>query len=137
MNKKITVISNDPKRPQLLLAVAGAVEVFAVIHPERIILRGSKDQTMRQELVVTPRAEYPFEITEINAKNGVNIHYEMRTQETPEGRSYVIVVENTKTSPGKYYDTLLLSTDSEVKSKIPIHVYGTIAAGPKKKQPQP
>jgi hypothetical protein len=137
MNKKITVVSNDPKRPQLLLTVAGAVEVFATIHPQRVILRGSKGQTMRQELVVTPRTEYPFKITGINAKNGINIQYEMRTQETPEGPAYIIVVENTKTSPGRYYDTLLLSTDSELKPKIPVHVYGMIAAGSPKDPLQP
>ena len=134
MQKKITVFSNDPKRPQLMLTVAGAVELFADIHPERIILRGNSGQPMRQELVVKPRANYPFKITEVNAKNGVNIQYELKEQETPEGKSYIVTVENTKTSPGKYYDTLLLSTDSQLKPKIPIHVYGTIAKGQKEKQ---
>lgn len=134
MQKKITVFSNDPKRPQLMLTVAGAVEPFADIHPERIILRGNSGQPMRQELVVKPRANYPFKITEVNAKNGVNIQYELKEQETPEGKSYIVTVENTKTSPGKYYDTLLLSTDSQLKPKIPIHVYGTIAKGQKEKQ---
>lgn len=134
MQKKITVFSNDPKRPQLMLTVAGSVEPFADIHPERIILRGNSGQPMRQELVVKPRANYPFKITEVNAKNGVNIQYELKEQETPEGKSYIVTVENTKTSPGKYYDTLLLSTDSQLKPKIPIHVYGTIAKGPKEKQ---
>jgi hypothetical protein len=137
MKKRATVFSNDPKRPQLMLTVAGAVDVFADIQPQRIILRGSSGKVMRQELVVTPRADYPFKLTEINAKNGINIRYEMRTQETPEGKVYIIVVENTKTSPGKYYDTLLLTTDSALKPKIPIHVYGTIAAGPKEKTSQP
>ena len=134
MQKKITVFSNDPKRPQLMLTVAGSVEPFADIHPERIILRGNSGQPMRQELVVKPRANYPFKITEVNAKNGVNIQYELKEQETPEGKSYIVTVENTKTSPGKYYDTLLLSTDSQLKPKIPIHVYGTIARGQKEKQ---
>ena len=134
MQKKITVFSNDPKRPQLMLTVAGSVEPFADIHPERIILRGNSGQSMRQELVVKPRANYPFKITEVNAKNGVNIQYELKEQETPEGKSYIVTVENTKTSPGKYYDTLLLSTDSQLKPKIPIHVYGTIAKGQKEKQ---
>lgn len=134
MQKKITVFSNDPKRPQLMLTVAGSVEPFADIHPERIILRGNSGQPMRQELVVKPRANYPFKITEVNAKNGVNIQYELKEQETPEGKSYIVTVENTKTSPGKYYDTLLLSTDSQLKPKIPIHVYGTIAKGQKEKQ---
>lgn len=137
MKKKATVFTNDPKRPQLLLTVAGAVEPFADIHPERIILRGKSGQPMRQELVVTPRADYPFKVTEVNAKNGVNIQYAMREQETPQGKSYIVTVENTKTSPGKYYDTLLLSTDSAVKPKIPVHVYGTIAAGPKEEKQQP
>ena len=137
MKKNVTVISNDPKRPQLRLTVAGFVEVFADIHPERIILRGNSGQPMRQELVVKPRANYPFKITEINAKNGVNIQYELKEQETPQGKSYIVTVENTKTSPGKYYDTLILSTDSPLKPKLPIHVYGTIAAGPKAEQTQP
>jgi hypothetical protein len=137
MNKKVTVISNDPKRPRLLLTVAGSVEVFADIHPERIILRGKSGQPMRQELVVKPRDSYPFKVTEINAKNGVNIQYELKEQETPQGKSYIVTVENTKTSPGKYYDTLILSTDSPLKPKLPIHVYGTIAAGPKPEPTQP
>jgi hypothetical protein len=137
MKKKATVYSNDPQYPQLLLTVAGSVEPFADIHPERIILRGDSGQTMRQELVVTPRASYPFKVTDVTAKTGVNIRYEMREQVTPEGKSYVVSVENTKTSPGKYYDTLLLSTDSKLKPTIPIHVYGTVAAGPKKDAPQP
>ena len=137
MKKRVTVFSNDPKRPQFMLTVAGKVEVFADIKPQRIILRGNSGTVMRQELVVTPRAGYPFKLTDVKAKNGVNIRYEFREQETPEGKSYVIVVENTKASPGKYYDTLLLSTDSKLKPKIPIHVYGTIAAGAKEKKPQP
>ena len=137
MKKKITVFSNDPKHPQLLLTVGGPVEEFADIEPERIILRGNSGQPMRRELVVKPRAAYPFKITEIKAKNGINIQYELKEQETPEGKSYIIMVENTKTSPGKYYDTLFLSTDSTLKPKIPVHVYGTIAAGPKKDKQQP
>jgi hypothetical protein len=134
MKKNITVFSNDPKRPQLMLTMAGTVEVFADIQPERIILRGKSGQVMPQELVVTPRAGFPFKLTEVNAKNGVNIRYELKELETAEGKSYVVRVENTKTSPGKYYDTLLLSTDSQLKPKIPVHVYGTIAAGPKEKK---
>jgi hypothetical protein len=133
MNKKATVYSNDSKHPQIQLTVAGTVDVFAEIQPARIILRGSGDQSLRQELVVTPRAEYPFKVTGVKAKNGVNIRFEMHEQVTPEGTSYVISVENTKTSPGKYYDTLLISTDSSLKPTLPIHVYGTISAGSKQK----
>jgi hypothetical protein len=135
MKKKATVFSNDPQRPQLLLTVAGSVEIFADIRPERIILRGYRGQTLRQELVVKPRAAYPFTITEVSAKYGHHIKYEMREQQTPQGKAYVVVVENTKTSPGKYYDTLFMTTDSPLKPKIPIHVYGTIGAGPKKEAP--
>jgi len=137
MNKKATVFSNDPQRPQLLLTVEGSVEAFADIQPERIILRGDGDRTLRQELVVTPRAPYPFKVTEVKSKSGVNIRYELREHKTPEGMSYVITVENTRTTPGKYYDTLLIATDSPLKPTIPVHVYGTIAAVKEKEKPQP
>ena len=117
--------------------MAGNVEQFADIHPERIILRGYGGQPIRQELVVTPKASFPFKVTGVKAKNGTNIRFEMHTQDAPEGKSYVISVENTKTTPGKYYDTLLLSTDSKLKPTLPIHVYGTIAADQKKDAPKP
>jgi hypothetical protein len=135
MKKKATVFSNDPRRPQLLLTVAGSVEPFADIQPGRIILRGYSGQTLRQELVITPRASYPFTVKEVTAKYGDNIKYKMHEQQTPQGKAFVVVVENTKTSPGKYYDTLFMTTDSPLKPKIPIHVYGTIGAGPKKEAP--
>jgi hypothetical protein len=137
MKKTATVYSNDPRRPMLMLTVTGSVEVFADIHPERLILRGTGDQTIRQELVVTPRASYPFKVTGVKAKNGTNIRFEMHEQVTPEGTSYVVSVENTKTTLGKYYDTLLLSTDSKLKPTLPIHVYGTIAAAKTKEAPKP
>jgi hypothetical protein len=121
----------------LLLSVAGNVELFADISPERVILRGGGEQTIRQEVVVTPRAGNPFKVTGVTAKNGINIRVSMQAQVTPEGKSYVISVENTKTTPGKYYDTLLVSTDSKLKPTVPIHVYGTIAAAQKKEAAQP
>jgi len=137
MKKNATVYSNDPRRPQLLLTVTGSVEVFADIQPERIILRGNGNQTIRQELVVTPRANYPFKVTGIKAKTGNNIRFDMHEQATPDGKAYVVSVENTKTTPGKYYDTLLIETDSKLKPTVPIHVYGTIAAVQTKEAPKP
>ena len=110
---------------------------IADIDPERVILRGYGGQTIRQEVVVTPRASYPFKVTGIKAKNGNNIRFDMHEQTTPEGNSYVVSVENTKTTPGKYYDTLLISTDSKLKPTVPIHVYGTIAAAQNKEAPKP
>jgi apolipoprotein N-acyltransferase len=111
------------------------VDSFADIHPERIILRGYGGETIRQELVVTPKAAYPFKVTAVSAKDGIHIQYELREQKTPQGRSFIVTVKNTKDSPGKYYDTLFLSTDSPLKPRIPIHVYGTIGAGPAKETP--
>jgi len=137
LKKRATVFTNDPRHPQLMLSVAGRVERFADIHPERVILRGNGGMAIRQEVVVTPLAGHPFKVTGVKAKNGANIRFEMHEKDTPEGKSYVISVENTKTTPGKYYDNLLISTDSKLKPILPIHVYGTIAAAPKKDAPKP
>lgn len=126
--KTARVKSNDPQRPELQLTVSGYVEPFAEITPERIVFRGYAGQPLQERLTVRARPEYPFRVTGVEAKSGGNIKFTWSTQETARGLEFVVEVQNLKTSEGKYYDQLLLKTDSPLKPQIPIHVYGTIAA---------
>jgi hypothetical protein len=126
--KTATVQSNDPQRPEFQLTISGFVEPFAEITPERIVFRGYAGQPLRERVTVRMRPEHPFRLTGVEAKSGVNIKVTWTTQETPGGPVYVVEVENLKKSEGKYYDQVLLKTDSAFKPLIPIHVYGTIAA---------
>ena len=133
MHKKATIYSNDPSRPQLDLTVRGHVDKFAHITPEHVIIRGYAGEPLRRRVTVKPSSENPFRITKVKARHGNNIKIAWKQEDTPQGQTWVIEVENTRTSQGRYNDTLYLFTDSRRKPKIPVQVRGSIA--PKPNQP--
>ncbi len=130
MQKKATIHSNDPSRPQLVLTVRGQVDKFAQITPEHVIIRGYAGESLRRKVTVKPSSENPFSITKVKAKHGKNIKIAWKQEDTPQGKTWVIEVENTRTSKGRYNDTLYLFTDSSRKPKIPVQVRGSIATKP-------
>ena len=132
MQKKATVYSNDPARPQLVLTVRGHVDKFAHISPEHVIIRGYAGESLRRKVTVKPTSENPFRITDVKAKHGHNIKIAWKQEDTHQGKTWVIEVENTRASKGRYNDTLYLFTDSNLKPKIPLQVRGSIAANPAK-----
>ena len=132
MQKKATIHSNDPSRPQLVLTVRGQVDKFAQITPEHVIIRGYAGESLRRKVTVKPSSENPFSITKVKAKHGKNIKIAWKQEDTPQGKTWVIEVENTRTSKGRYKDTLFLFTDSSLRPKIPVQVRGSIAAQPNK-----
>ena len=134
MKKKAEVISNDPARPRLALTVSGDVDLFAQIKPQHIIIRGYAGESLRRQLTVVPSRQSPFSITDVKAKHGENIKIAWKAKDSPQGKTYIIDVENTRTERGRYHDTLYLITDSALRPKIPIQVRGSIAA--KQTKPQ-
>ena len=132
MQKKATIYSNDALQPRVDLTVRGQVDKFAQITPAHVIIRGHAGERLRRKVTVKPSSENPFSITKVKAKHGNNIKIAWKQEETPEGKTWVIEVENTRTSKGRYNDTLFLFTDSSLKPKIPVQVRGSIAAQPNK-----
>ena len=130
MHKKAIVHSNDPAHPQLALTVSGQVDPFAEIKPEHVIIRGYAGEKLHRQLTVVPSRQTPFAIKDVRAKHGNNIRIAWKAKNTPEGKTYIIEVENTRTQKGRYYDTLYLITDSSIRPKIPVQVRGSIAAKP-------
>ena len=130
MRKKAIVHSNDPYRPQLALTMSGRVDPFAQIKPEHVIIRGYVGDALRRRVTIVPSRNNPFAITEVKAKFGDNIKIAWKTTETPQGKAYLVDVENTRAKKGRYYDTLYLMTDSALRPRIPIQVRGSIAAKP-------
>ena len=132
MQKKATVYSNDAARPRLDLTVRGHVDKFAHITPEHIIIRGYAGEPLRRKVTVKPTSENPFSITDVKAKHGNNIKIAWKQEDTHQGKTWVIEVQNTRVAKGRYNDTLYLFTDSNLKPKIPVPVRGSIAANPQK-----
>ena len=130
MKKKAVIHSNDPYRPKLSLTISGRVEEFAEIKPENVIIRGYVGEALRRRVTIVPAPNNHFTITDVKAKHGDNIKSAWETRETPQGKAFLVDVENTRTKKGRYYDTLYLMTDSALRPRIPIQVRGSIAVKP-------
>jgi hypothetical protein len=75
---------------------------------------------------VSPASEGLFEITEARANHGKDIRVTLADKaETTKG-VYALLVENTRTTPGRYRDVIRLLTTSKVNKEILIPVWGNI-----------
>jgi hypothetical protein len=111
------------------------VEKFADILPKgQVRLIGDMDSEIKRSVTITPVEKYPFTITEVKARKGKDIKFELTEKESPAAgkTGYVLTVENLKKSEGRYFDTLILKTTSTIRPQISIRVFGDIR---KKKEP--
>jgi len=83
-------------------------------------------------VTIIPGKKYPFQITDTKAEKGKNIQFELK-QITRENRpAYLLTVENTKKTKGRYRDKIRLYTDSTIRPQISIWVFGHIEDAKKK-----
>ena len=122
---------NDPKRRRVNLRVKGKVERFAHFTSRSIVLRGQAGDKIVSELVINQRPEYPFKVLNITARNGRDIKYQLERKVGTQPAVYTLTVENKKSTPGRYFDTIYLQTDSSIHPKIAINVTGVILAAQK------
>ena len=126
MKKTASVYTNDKNRPQMDLTISGQVEKFVTIRPKHINLRGYTGDSIKALVSVIPEKKYPFKILKISAKDGKNIKFQVDEVETSANGAYELKVENLKPNPGRYYDTIFLETDSKIRPKISVRVYGNL-----------
>ncbi len=130
--KNITVYTNDRKNRKITLTISGNVERFANIIPNRVILTGLSGQNVHASVSISPENKHPFKITDVTARDGKHIKYTLSEIKGANGTSYKLTLENMRKEKGRYHDTLYLKTDSKIKPKISINVYGNIYETPKK-----
>jgi len=126
MKKTASVYTNDKNRPQMDLKISGQVEKFVTIRPKHINLRGYTGDSIKALVSIIPEEKYPFKILKISAKDGKNIKFQVDEVETSANGAYELKVENLKPNPGRYYDTIFLETDSKIRPKISVRVYGNL-----------
>ncbi len=134
MKKSIMVETSAAKQPNVSIEIAGNVEKFANITPNKLILRGNAGDPIIGTVTISPDPKYPFKVLETKPKTGTDIR--VRTEEKQESNAinYIVTVENLKKDPGRYYDVITLKTDSPVKPEILLSVYGQILENIKKTQ---
>lgn len=128
MSKSARAYTNDPEHPQIVLSMKGSVKTFATVRPEQVRLFGEAGSELQQTVTIEPQAEYPFKIVGARAQIGRDIRYEIDESKSAQGLTYKLTVVNTRTSAGRYFDTIQLETDNPLKRRIDIRVFGRIEA---------
>ena len=124
--KTIVVETNDPKHPQLTIVILGQVENFAIITPRHVKLTAKAGDKKKVSVVVLPEEKYPFKIISAAADKGQFIRFDIKDVKKANRDAYVITIENTKTTEGRFFDTIKLKIDSNVRQNLDIWVFGNI-----------
>jgi hypothetical protein len=138
LKKTATVLTNDPAAPKSVLTMEGEVEAFAVINPPYLRLYGKTGEKISGEVTITPSDKYEFRIVDAKPLKGDNIQVKFEQNSKEDASGYLIKVDNTMEEKGRYYDTIHIKTDSEIKPLLTVKIYGNIFEKPDQTgQPQP
>ena len=114
------------------LVISGQVERFVTIRPKHVNLRGYAGDSIKASVSLIPEKKYPFKIVKARAKDGNNIKFDLEDPAKSEDGVYTLTVENLKKDTGRYFDTIILETDSKIRPELSVRVYGNLR--PPKKQ---
>ena len=124
MKKNAGVHTNDKKHPQQDLVISGQVETFVTIRPKHANMRGIVGDPIKGTVTIIPEKKYPFKIINSRAKDGKNIKYQLEETMVSDTTAYQLNIENLKTDAGRYYDAIILETDSKIRPQLSVRVYG-------------
>jgi len=127
MKKTAGVYTNDKNRPQQDLVISGPVDNFATIRPQHVSLRGVVGDSIKGQVSIIPEKKYPFKILDARAEDGKNINFQLDEVKSSNGQAYELTVENLQEQTGRYYDTIILKTDSKVRPELKVRVYGYLS----------
>ena len=122
-----TVHSNDPKQPQLRLAVEGVVLSDVTWSPLSIPFGELRPgERVTREFTITNRTTTPMKITGVETRNRVVTH-EWKT--VRKGFEYKLIVTNLGTiPPGRFYDLVTVHTDSGNEPAVRVTAFGLVEA---------
>jgi len=131
------VFTNDPARSRTTFTISGKVLNFVTMEPRYARLVGDAGTDIKKAITITQEKAYPFKILKATARNGKDIAFDVQAFSREGTDGYIVTIANTRTTAGRYADTVILTTDSSIKPTITVPVYGQIlsAASPAKPMP--
>lgn len=75
---------------------------------------------------IFPAKKYPFKILDATITQGNDISFRWKAFENNKGAGYLLTATNLKKEKGRYYNRIVLKTDSSVLPEIPVLIYGNI-----------
>ena len=114
------------------LVIAGNVEKFVTINPPNVNLSGVVGDPIKKTVTIVPEEKYPFKITNVHAKNGKFIKFQLDNSSRTGKPEYTLTVENLKEDVGRYFDFIILDTDSKIQPNLNVRVFGNLRPRPVK-----
>ncbi len=137
LRKTITVHTNDPDVATVKLTIGGAVDNFASIRPNRVRLNGRSGDRIVGRVTIVPEEKYNFNVTGMRTRREGDIDVKLDTVEKKSRKEYVLTIENKRQGKARYFNAVVLKTDSAIQPSITIPVYGNISADPDDKEKNP
>lgn len=125
ITKYVEIFSNDPKKPVTTLIIKGTVDKF-IEESEPIFarLKGIAGEHIETEVTITPTKKYPFKIVDLKTQKKDNIKVILKQpHEATGGIKHILKIENLRTTPGRYYDFIIIKTNSSIRPELKIFVY--------------
>ncbi len=134
MKKTAEVHTNDKSLPMARIQILGNVEKFVTIIPRAISLRGYVGDNIKKSVTIIPEKKYDFKITNVRARNGKHINFQLEEIKGTGRKEYSLTVENLLAKEGRYSDLIIMETDSNIRPKVSVKVYGNLSRRPAKKE---
>jgi hypothetical protein len=122
----ILVTTSDAGRPEITIDISCYVKKFADISEHTIMLDGSVRQPIEATSTVVPAEEYPFTITGIKPRKGIDIHHSYKEIQKDGKKGYLITAKNKRKKSGVIRDILFVQTDHPARPEFKIRVQGKI-----------
>jgi hypothetical protein len=87
-------------------------------------MRGFVGDPVKGTVTIIPEKKYPFKILNLSAKDGKYIKYQLEETKESDTTAYKLNIENLKTDAGRYYDSIIIETDSKIRPQLNVRVYG-------------
>jgi len=126
VQKSIEVKTNDQLNSKLSFVIIGKVDKVVNINPKIVRFVGPINKILKKEVTIIAEEKYPFKIIEVKAKDGKNINVILTEKDDLGKKGYKLIIKNRFKNEGRYYDTILLSTNNPSINKIKIRVFGNI-----------
>lgn len=101
---------------------------FVDINPTRVRMTGQAGQDISKEVTIVPLDKYPFKIVEAKPEKDGNIRVEVK--EEKDKKAYLLTIFNLKQEKTRYYDNIIVKTDSKIRPELTISVYCNVAEKP-------
>ncbi|MBN2420590.1 MAG: hypothetical protein JXL81_14460 [Deltaproteobacteria bacterium] len=129
-NDTVILKTSSEIKPEIVIKVNGKITApqIAEIYPRSVSLNGTVGESIRADVTITPLKEYPFQIVAVKPRDGRNINVKLEDNEKKGETSYKLTVNNIKQDEGRYRDSIVIKTNSEINPEIEVGVNGWIKA---------